>query len=234
MSFCANCGARLEPGATVCRFCGTRVAATAGEGREAGAASVSTLLNLARGAKGIALLCFLLPWVTVSCAGRELQSVSGLQLATGKAPPIAADGIPGAGPPAGADTAAQSFSPEIAVVAAALLIVAGLAATFLLPRRRAAVAGMVAAAIAAALIVFEVFFRVMAAAEAEIRARTAGPTTGGGLGDEFSREFRRQMEPLTNAISVDPALGFWLTLIALVAAFVLLGLVLNRPAKGGP
>jgi hypothetical protein len=234
MSVCANCGASLAPGAKACPTCGTRVAATAGPAPSAAGAPVSTLLNLARGAKGIALLCFLLPWVTVSCAGREFQSVTGLQLATGSAPPIAANGIPGAGPATG--SAAESFSPEIAVIAAALLIVAGLAATFLLPRRRAALAGMVSAAVAAALLVFEMFVVVMGAADAEIRARSAGPTTGGGgLGAEFRREVRRQLEPFTEAISVDPAIGFWLTLIALIAAFVLLGLVLNRPARtSGP
>jgi hypothetical protein len=240
MSFCANCGAAVEPGTAACPACGAPqgaataapAAATAGPAPAAAAAPVSTLLNLARGAKGLALLFFLLPWVTVSCAGRELQSVTGLQLATGKAPPMAANGIPGAGPAVGPDAAAQAFSPEIAVIAAALLIVAGLAATFLLPRRRAALAGMVAAALAAALIVFEVFVRVMSAAEAEIRARMAGPTNGGGgLAAEFQREVRRQLEPVANAISVDPALGFWLTLIALIAAVVLLALVLNRPAE---
>ena len=41
------------------------------------------LFNLARGAKGAALLLFLLPWVTVSCAGQDLVSMSGMDLATG-------------------------------------------------------------------------------------------------------------------------------------------------------
>lgn len=39
--------------------------------------------TIAPAAFGIALLCFLLPWVTVSCQGEKVESLSGLRLVTG-------------------------------------------------------------------------------------------------------------------------------------------------------
>jgi hypothetical protein len=189
---------------------------------------VSTLLNLARGAKGIALLFFLLPWVTISCAGHQLGSATGLQLATGSAPPIALDGMPGGAPAAGA--AARTLPLDYFALAAAVLIVAGLALTFVKPRRRAALFGMIAAGAAAAALLFDVVVRLKGVAEARIRAGAAGPANAGptGLGGEFDRAMHRQIEQIANAISIDPALGFWLTVIALLGALVLLGMVYNR------
>ncbi len=40
---------------------------------------------------GLALICFVLPWINVSCAGKEVASFSGIQLVTGttiKKPPM--------------------------------------------------------------------------------------------------------------------------------------------------
>ena len=69
------------------------------------------LFNIARGAKGIALLCFLLPFVTVSCAGQPLARITGLQLATGSIQPIGQNsGMPGA--PTGT-AGAQDYSLDI-------------------------------------------------------------------------------------------------------------------------
>lgn len=46
-------------------------------------AAPALMTNLARGAKIIALLLFILPWVTISCAEQTLVSMSGVDLASG-------------------------------------------------------------------------------------------------------------------------------------------------------
>jgi lysylphosphatidylglycerol synthetase-like protein (DUF2156 family) len=225
MNQCTNCGAALEPGATICSSCGTPVAAAPGVAASESAAPAaagagmptSTLMNLARGAKVVALLCFVLPWVTISCAGQPLASITGLQLATGNVQPIGAN-APGAPPVA----APQDYSADIFVLVAALLIVIGLVVTFVLPRRKAALAAMVACAVAAALIVYDVFVRIKGIAEDSIRQGSGGATPpAGGAGGEFERSMQQQMEQMVQSISVDPAIGFWLTVLALIAAIAL-------------
>ncbi len=190
-----------------------------------GGTSAANLMNFARGAKGLALLCFLLPWVTVSCAGQPLARITGVQLATGNIDPIGGGaGMPGAP----AAPTAQSYSVDVFALGAAILIIAGLVVTFVLARRRAALIGMITAAVAAVLIVFDVFVRIKGAAEDQIRQSGAGGGTTTGPGAEFERQMQQQMEQMTQSISVDPALGFWLTLIALIAAIVLLKMVHGR------
>src|SRR5436190_2048677 len=91
--------------------------------------------NLARIAKVLALLFFFLPWVTISCADQTLVSMTGEDLATGhvtlhnpmtnqmESPPGAQSG-------------------DLLVVLGAVLILAALAATFVLNGRHCLVAAM--------------------------------------------------------------------------------------------
>ena len=228
MTQCTNCGATLEPGMTVCPACGTSQGAEAPAPAAAPAYAApsgglgSNLFNFARGAKGIALLCFVLPFVTVSCAGQTLVSMSGLDLATGSiAPPT----MPGAAPGAGAAAPATSYGVDIFVLIAAVLIIAALVATFVLPRRKAALAAMGACALAAVLLFYDVFIRIPGKVEDQMESSGAtGATPPAGAGAEY----QQQLEQMQQAISVDPAIGFWLTLIALVAA-----IVLNKMVHGG-
>lgn len=194
------------------------------------ATAASNLMNFARGAKGIALLCFLLPWVTVSCAGQRLASISGAQLATGSIRPPS---VPAGGFGGGAPTApAQDYGPDILVLIAAVLIVAALVVTFVMPRRRATLVAMGACAVAAALIVFDVFVRIKGAVEDQIQEGSRSGTTGpSGPAGEFERQMQQQAEQMAQAISVDPAIGFWLTVIALTAAIVLNNMVRSRLAE---
>lgn len=191
----------------------------------------STLFNLARGAKGIALLSFALPWVTVSCAGQPLAKITGLQLATGGVQPIGQN-APGA-PGGGAAAAGQNYSLDVFALLAALLIIGGLVVTFVMARRRAALFAMIASALAAVVIAFDVFVRIKGAAEEQIRegsSRGGGaPTTGGG--GEFETQMKQQMEQMMQQISVDPAIGFWLCVLALAAAAVLNNMVRSRPSE---
>ena len=193
----------------------------------AASTSTGTLMNIARGAKGIALLAFLLPWVTVSCAGQTLASITGLQLATGSIQPVGnAGGMPGA--PTGATATPTDYSPDIFVLIAAVLIVASLVVTFVMPRRRAAMIAMIGSAVAAALVIFDVFVRIKGAVMDQVRAGSSGSQPSTGAGGEFERQMQQQMEQMTQAISVNPALGFWLCVLALVAAVVLNKMVHGR------
>ena len=182
------------------------------------------LLNLARGAKAAALLCFLLPWVTVSCSGRPVLSVSGADLARGHVGEIENVPLPSwLGDPL--ETVRRHAEPDWLVVIAAILIVAGLAATFLLPRARAALMGAGAAAAAAVLIAYDVFVRLPALAAA-VKQRVSAEMSGGG-GGGLERFLLKEVATMAD-VSGLPGIGLWLTLAALVAAAVLFKIVHGR------
>jgi hypothetical protein len=182
-----------------------------------------TLLNLARGAKVAALLGFLLPWATVSCSGRPVLSVSGADLARGHVGELENVPLPGwLGDPL--EAVRRHAEPDWLIAIAALLIVLGLAATFLLPRARAAFVGAGAAAAAAVLIAYDCFIRLPALAAA-VRERVSAETPGGGGGIE--RILMKEVTSMAD-VSGSPGIGLWLTLAALAAAAVLLKIVHGR------
>jgi RNA polymerase subunit RPABC4/transcription elongation factor Spt4 len=233
MNQCTNCGAVLEPGATACPSCGTPVLAVESSAAAteaapassevAGGTSTSTLMNLARGAKGLALACFLLPWVTVSCAGTPLARMTGLQMATGSISPVAnpAAGMPGGPQTPSLENFTRGAEGDIFVIIAAALIVIGLVLLFVLPRRTAAVAGMATAAGAILVAGYDVLVRIKGALTDAIREGSASSGASGGS--------ERQMEQqLAQMISIDASIGFWLTILALIASIVLLKMVHGR------
>ena len=235
MNQCTNCGAVLEPGATACPSCGTPVlgsdtsaAAAAAEPAPSGAAagtSLSTLMNLARGAKGLALACFLLPWVTVSCAGTPLVRMTGLQLATGQVSPVAnpGAGMPGAPQTPSLDNFTRGAEGDIFVMIAAALIVIGLVLLFVLPRRTAALAGMATSAAAILVAGYDVLVRIKGAVSEAMRQGSASS----GASSASERQMEQQFAQM---ISIDASIGFWLTMLALVAAIVMLKMVHGRAA----
>ena len=153
------------------------------------------LLNIARGLKLVALLCFLLPWITVSCTDQTLVSMSGYDLAAGSVTvhnPITGEVRH---PP-------DAEHPEWPVLLAAVLILAALAVSFLLVRALAALAAIGALAAAALLISYSVFNRV----PARIHASSARDAAEG-----LNRD-------LGHLIRVETSIGFWLTLAAIVGA----------------
>jgi len=187
------------------------------------------LLNFARGAKAAALLCFLLPWVTVSCSGRPVLSVSGADLARGHIGEIENVPLPSwIGDPL--ETVRRHAEPDWLVVVAAVLIVAGLAATFLLPRARAALVGASTAAAAAVLIGYDVLVRLPALAAA-VRERVLAETSGGGIGGDLERLLMKEVTAMVD-VSGRPGIGLFLTLGALVAAAVLFKIVHGRRRRG--
>lgn len=191
------------------------------------------ILSLGNAARVLALLCFLLPWVTVSCSslpGDNAQSrvvtlsqedgsaaATGLQLATGRAVISIRSAIDKALPaPPG---------PRPAVLAAALLILLGLAAAFVLAGWKAALAGLGASAAAIGLLVYSVFFEVRLLARDWLV-----PWARAEFPDHLS-----SLDPpkLLETIQVRPQIGFWLTIAALAAA-IALDIVALKPAPRRP
>ena len=170
--------------------------------------------NVARGLKIAALLLFLLPWVTVSCAEQTLVSMSGLDLATGSVTvhnPMTGET---ASPPSDAN------GPDMPVIVAAILIVVALMLSFVLRRRVGAFASMAALAGAAALIGYSVLYRIPAKAREDV-TQQSGPTTQG-----------IDQAQLAQMIRVETEIGFWLTLAAIIGAIVLTWMALRRAPPG--
>ena len=163
------------------------------------------LFNLARGAKLVALLLFMLPWVTISCADQTLATMSGYDLATGSVTVHNPMGGGTVSPPSSGNE-----QPDVPVLVAAVLIVLGLALTFVLKRGQAALAAMASCALAAALICYTVFVKVPGRARSDTSAGT------GGDGSAMLNE-----QQIAEMIRVNVEIGFWLTLGALVLAIVL-------------
>jgi len=191
-------------------------------------------LNLARALKIVALLLFLLPWVTVSCSPEalgeaaggppmtgapttEIATATGLQMALGS---VEYRNLPA---PAAGEPAAPFTEPDLILIGGALLILLSLAATFLLrgtTRAMTAIGGLVLAACALG---YTVLMRVPKSVQDHFA--TAGVSDGPG-GPQIPTE------ELARMIQTKVEIGFWLTIAALAAAIVLLVLSIasHRPA----
>src|SRR3954466_11377488 len=95
---------------------------------------LSSMINLGRIAKVVALLLFVLHWVTVSCADQTLVSMTGVDLATGH---VTMAANPRGGPSAAVP---PQHGGDLLVILGALLILAGLAVTFVLKGSKGAMA----------------------------------------------------------------------------------------------
>lgn len=173
--------------------------------------------NLGRGAKGVALLLFLIPWVTVSCGGTEIASMSGLDLATGSFDvrnPMTGEA---AAPPA------DGRGGDMGVIAAAALIAGALALTFVLGRSIATLIASAGSAVAAGLIGYTVLARI----PADVRTDPMTGSAGGGGGGGSPADMGMNAQQMADMIRVEPTTGFWLVMAALVAA-----VALNLMARG--
>lgn len=166
--------------------------------------------NVARGLKLAALLLFLLPWVTVSCADQTLVSMSGYEMATGSAtvhnPLTGETGQP-----------PDASRPNLAVLAAAILIAAALLLSLFLRRRTGAFASIAALGVAAVLIVWTVLIELPAKAHEGATAQAGASFQG------------LDQAELLRMIRVEASAGFWLTLAALVAAIAAAWMAQRRP-----
>lgn len=214
---CVKCGRPLAPEDRFCPACGAKQVSrwAAQEPAPAPAAPGPGIIMprpalLARFGKMIALLGFLLPWVTVSCAGQTLVSVDGLSLATGN--------VRMRNPMTGALDGGTG-GPELLVLLAALAILLGLGLSFLKSRRQASVAAIACAGGAILLAVVELYVRIPAEFRASM-ARGSGRPPGG---------WDRSIEQV---VSIGPGAGFWVTVLALAAAIALHVHILRRPPPG--
>ena len=179
-------------------------------------AKIEQLATFARIAKAVALLCFFLPWVTVSCAGRPFVSASGMRLAIGR--------VATHNPMSGA-METHPGSVQIAVILALLLLALALILSFSVSRRTAAKAGIAGSAAAAALIAWEVLVHVPQRFEQGLRE---SPPQPGGFGQTFDSS-------MNGLIRVEPLAGFWLTLAVLATAVAINWMILQRASEsGGP
>lgn len=178
-----------------------------------------SMTNLARIAKVIALLLFVLPWVTVSCADQVLVSMSGVDLITGNVH-MAPNAMGGAMP-----AAPDNHGGDLLVIIGAVLIVLALVATFLLKGRNGALAGLIGSALAAVTLGYAVLVRVAQTARADATASSGGgaamPAGSGGP----------TPEQIAQMVKVNVEIGFYLCLAALIAAVVFDFLAMQRAGR---
>ncbi|MDB5737498.1 MAG: hypothetical protein JWO65_1166 [Sphingomonas bacterium] len=156
--FCAGCGASCNPGAPVGHHARRGTAASAASDV---AQKGSQYSRYARNAKIVALIGFVLPWMTVSCSGDKVASASGLSLSFGL--------LSVRNPITGA-TDVHSGSPVLCILAALALIIVALA-FFRKGRTGDIMANLICSAIALLL----TFFGTFAAA---IKAQEQGQSQG--------------------------------------------------------
>lgn len=212
-------------------------------------AGTSIFTNLGRGAKVLALLFFLLPWVTVSCspqalerlqtgsgqpapqlgmreaglgAGAPIAEASGLDMALGTIRPTVPDmqAAPRAGAPPGSSQAPE-VPVQIGVVAAAALLLLALLGSFLLKGAAGAIAGIGGSALALAGICYSVFISYPPA----IRAAFAAQNPSAGSEAMPTPEQLRQLDQI---LSVKTNAGFWLVVLMLALAILFNALALRK------
>src|SRR3954470_24848455 len=127
-----------------------------------------SMTNLGRIAKVAALLLFLLPWVTVSCADQTLVSMTGVDLATGHVN-MAANPMGGSSVAAPAEHGGDLF-----VIIGAVLILAGIAVTFVLRGPRGAMAAAGCAGLAALSLAYTVLVKIPGTARADATSSAGG------------------------------------------------------------
>lgn len=154
--------------------------------------------------KIIALLAFLLPWMTVSCSGQKIAEATGAELVVGKIRPLMAE--------ANQTLAQQPTQVNWYLVAAVALIVAGLALSFLARRNASAVVGTSIAALIAVWAGTNSYTSKIAAAGAK-----ASP----GAGTSGNHDMDQMSQMAASMIHVDWQIGYWITMLCLVAAAVL-------------
>lgn len=176
--------------------------------------------TLARVAKLVALLCFFLPWILVSCSGNELVHGSGWDMMVGHLQP--SDQINGLQDQFGNEHTQQQMdkpAPEIFVIAAFAVIALGLALSFALRKRGAAMV-MLATSLLGIVLSFGAFVHIKSQ-----------------MDDQVQRAERKQHNSLNidlggsvdGMVRIEKQEGFWATIIALVAAAVLSGATLTVP-----
>lgn len=212
-------------------------------------AGQSLFQNLARAAKLLALLLFLLPWVTVSCSPDAMQRAAGVESGGENAPRPT---MPGSGLGAGVPIADASglnmalgqvkmrlpnmegqrsgqtkadqpptVPIEIGVIVGAVLILLALLGSFLLKGATAALAGIGGSALALGALCYSVFISYPPA----VRAALAAHNPSGA-----ARENAPTPDQIAQILSVKVEIGFYIVLLALALAILFNVLAMRKPA----
>ena len=150
--------------------------------------------------KGVALLAFLLPWMTVSCSEQKLVEATGFGLAFGR---VSAMGQ--------AAQASDGASMNLWLILALLAIAGGLALLFL--KGREAAKPVLGTTIAAIILIFVGTWRYSKDAILAEAARN-GQNSGAD-------------QAALAMIQVNWEIGYWLALLSLIVAAVMAWLVMN-------
>ncbi len=196
--------------------------------------------KFAAGAFGVTLLCFLLPFFHISCAGTRVLTVRGLTLVVGGKAQMGSDlkelanlGERGAGAQAKGDEDAPRVDPEALAVLAALAVVAGL--VLCLVKGKVGATGGLAAAICAVVLLFALMVKVDSDVKRDAKKQGAGAGPAAargqpmppGLEDAMDRKFGEM-------VKVEAANGFILAVGLLVVAGALSGVALYNLKQPPP
>ena len=180
--------------------------------------SLATPANGSRLLMLLALLFFVLPWVTVSCADQTLVSMTGLDLAQGS--------VTMQNPMTGETTTPPGRGEaDIPVLVGGILVALALLLSFVIKGRMGTMASMASLAVAAAAISYTVLYKIPRQAREDAAAQPAGPPGQASTGIDQTQ--------IAEMIRVQTEIGFWLTLAAIVAAIVLAFMVLRREGSSG-
>ncbi len=174
-------------------------------------------LLLARIAKLVGLLGFLLPWVTVSCSGNVILEATGLQLMTGDPQP--------AGALAGAEqNQTDDAEPAVGVILAFAVAAIGLVVGFLLKGKQAAGAMLAGAVLCIGLSFYSIEnMRTELTREMNEQSSDAPVEDNPLFSGDQQREFARAA---ASAIRIEEEEGFWVTVGGMGVGGILCLLVL--------
>jgi len=190
-------------------------------------------LLLARIAKLVGLLGFLLPWVTVSCSGNVILEATGLQLMTGDPQP--------AGALAGAEqNQTDDAEPAVGVILAFAVAAIGLVVGFLLKGKQAAGSMLAGAVLCIGLSFYSIEnMRTELTREMNEQSNDAPVEDNPFFSGDQQREFARAA---ASAIRIEEEEGFWVTVGGMGVGGILCLLVLagvggaavRRPGEAPP
>lgn len=210
------------------------------------AAREGPMKKLAAGAFGVTLLCFLLPFFHISCAGTRVLTVSGLTLVAGGEARMGSDlkemaslgeETPGAQVKGGKD--APRVDPEALAILAAIAVAAGV--VFCLLKGKAGATGGIAAAACAVALLFALMWKLDSDIKREAQEGTTQTKTAARPRSDatvtMSPGLERAMEQgFQGMVKIEAASGFIIAVGLLVVAGALSGGALYRlsqpPARG--
>lgn len=172
--------------------------------------------------KAVALLAFLLPWLTVSCSGTKIAEASGWELVLGKMHPV----IAGATEKAGAGSGHLNYF----LIAAVIVIVAGLVLSFM--ARRPGAVGVIVTSVAAIVLIFAGTSQYSSQRIADEISKQSGGAAGAGRNNPFAMggsspgvtggpSDRDMGAAAASMIQMTWQIGYWLALAALIASAVM-------------